>query len=61
MAAAEAGGVQALGALDSQMAEVEDVVSYCSDTLSIGAIALPVADWVAMHTCIQLCNWNNIS
>jgi hypothetical protein len=36
MMAAEAGGVQALGALDSQMAEVEDIVSYCSDTLSIG-------------------------
>ncbi|KAI8470983.1 MAG: hypothetical protein J3K34DRAFT_520884 [Monoraphidium minutum] len=36
MAAAEAGGPQALAALDSQMAEVEDIVSYCSDTLSIG-------------------------
>ncbi len=36
MAAAEGGGVQALGALDSQMAEVEDMISYCSDTLSIG-------------------------
>jgi len=39
MAAAEAGGVQALNALDSQMAEVEDIVSYSSDTLSIGAAA----------------------
>ncbi|GBF91765.1 hypothetical protein Rsub_04069 [Raphidocelis subcapitata] len=36
LSAAEAGGVQALGALDSQMAEVDDVISYCSDTLSIG-------------------------
>lgn len=38
--AAEAGGVQALGSLDSQLAEVEDVISYCSDALSIGRLTL---------------------
>jgi hypothetical protein len=36
MVTAEGGGVQALGALDSQMAELEDIISYCGDTLSIG-------------------------
>jgi hypothetical protein len=34
--AAEAGGSQALGSLDSQLAEVEDVLSYVSDLLSLG-------------------------
>jgi hypothetical protein len=34
--AAEAGSLHGLGALDSQLAEVEDIISYCSDLLSIG-------------------------
>jgi hypothetical protein len=37
LAAAEAGGAQALGSLDSQLAETEDVLSYISDLLSLGA------------------------
>lgn len=36
MLAAEGGGSQALASLDSQLAEVEDVVSYVSDLLSLG-------------------------
>jgi hypothetical protein len=36
LAAAEAGGSQALSSLDSQLAEVEDVVAYASDLLSLG-------------------------
>ncbi|KAF8073073.1 ema [Scenedesmus sp. PABB004] len=36
LAAAEAGGGTALGSLDSQLAEVEDVLSYVSDLLSLG-------------------------
>lgn len=34
--AAESGGSQPLASLDSQLAEVEDVVSYVSDLLSLG-------------------------
>jgi hypothetical protein len=33
---AEGGGAQALGSLDSQLAEVEDVLAYTSDLLSLG-------------------------
>jgi len=36
MASAQLGGVQALGALDSQLAEVEDILAYCSDVLATG-------------------------
>ncbi len=34
--AAEYGGSQAMAALDSQLAEAEDIISYFSDVLSIG-------------------------
>eukprot|EP00775_Hariotina_reticulata_P010403 gene10403-10561_t len=40
---AEAGGSQALGSLDSQLAEVEDVLSYISDLLSLGEAAAAAA------------------
>jgi hypothetical protein len=39
MCSAESGGSQALGSLDSQLAEVEDVLSYVSDLLSLGKAA----------------------
>lgn len=36
MLSSEGGGAQALGSLDSQLAETEDVLSYVSDLLSLG-------------------------
>lgn len=41
LAASECGGAQALGSLDSQLAETEDVLSYVSDLLSLGAHTTP--------------------
>ena len=37
MAAAEGYGAHQLSSLDSQLAEVEDILSYCSDVLTTGA------------------------
>lgn len=37
MAAAQGFGQQVLSLLDSQIAEVEDMLSYCSDVLNTGA------------------------
>lgn len=39
LVASECGGAQALGSLDSQLAETEDVLSYVSDLLSLGECA----------------------
>ena len=36
LAAAEGGSPQALAALDSGLAEVEDMLSYCSDAMGLG-------------------------
>lgn len=36
MVSAESGGGQALSTLDSQLAEVEDIIAYCSDVMSTG-------------------------
>jgi hypothetical protein len=52
--AAEAGSSQALGALDSQLAEVEDVLSYVSDLLSLGehcraAVAASTSTMAELH------------
>jgi hypothetical protein len=41
MAAAESFGQQALSQLDSQIAEVEDMLSYCNDVLNTGVCAHP--------------------
>jgi hypothetical protein len=39
LVSSECGGAQALGSLDSQLAETEDVLSYVSDLLSLGELA----------------------
>lgn len=39
MTSAEGFGLQALSTLESQLAEVEDILSYTSDVLSAGELA----------------------
>lgn len=58
LAAAEGGSVQALGSLDSALAEVEDVLSYCSDALGLGerhAHALRLCAAPCTSCIAQLC------
>jgi hypothetical protein len=61
LVSSECGGAQALGSLDSQLAETEDVLSYVSDLLSLGELAaafcgaqLPCSYSWHMHHSAQL-------
>lgn len=47
LVSSECGGAQALGSLDSQLAETEDVLSYISDLLSLGEMTS------ALHCLLQ--------
>lgn len=52
MTAAEPYGLQALSQLDSQIAEVEDMLSYCNDVLNTGECACACA---CVHACVCAC------
>jgi hypothetical protein len=45
LVSSECGGAQALGSLDSQLAETEDVLSYVSDLLSLGELRTAFFCW----------------
>jgi len=53
MSVAEGFGQQALSQLDSQIAEVEDMLSYCNDVFNTGetAVAVAVAAAAALAAC----------